>query len=173
MDPAPGEADFAAFAASSRDALLRFALALDARSLADAEDLVQAALIRVAARWHDVEVPLAYTRRAIARLAIDRARSAERRREQVGLVGLDADPLHPGSRSAAQDPAERVADSDHVWRLLGTLPARQRQALVLRYIADVSEAETARILGCPLGTVKSEVHRALRRLRAQLAGEPD
>jgi len=58
-----------------------------------------------------------------------------------------------------------------LWQALGRLPARQRAAIVLRYYLDLSEAEVARQLGVPVGTVKSLVHRGLARLRDRLGVE--
>ena len=58
-----------------------------------------------------------------------------------------------------------------MWRALQTLSPGQRAALVLRYYEDLSEAQTAEVLGCSVGTVKSQVHRALNRLRTTYEGE--
>jgi RNA polymerase sigma factor (sigma-70 family) len=58
-----------------------------------------------------------------------------------------------------------------LWAAVRRLPARQRAVLVLRYHQDLPEAEVARLLGLPLGTVKSLAHRGLARLRAEL-GSP-
>ena len=58
-----------------------------------------------------------------------------------------------------------MADRDQVLRALATLPARQRAVIVLRYLEDLSEAQTSAVLGCSAGTVKSQASRALARLR--------
>jgi RNA polymerase sigma factor (sigma-70 family) len=58
-----------------------------------------------------------------------------------------------------------------LWSAVRCLPARQRAVLVLRYHEDLPEAEVARLLGLPRGTVKSLAHRGLTRLRAEL-GSP-
>jgi RNA polymerase sigma factor (sigma-70 family) len=55
-----------------------------------------------------------------------------------------------------------------LWSAVRRLPARQRAVLVLRYHEDLPEAEVARLLGLPLGTVKSLAHRGLARLRGEL-----
>jgi RNA polymerase sigma factor (sigma-70 family) len=54
---------------------------------------------------------------------------------------------------------------------MGKLPYRQRAAIVLRFYEDLSERETARLLGCAVGTVKSLVSRALQRMREELIGD--
>jgi hypothetical protein len=58
-----------------------------------------------------------------------------------------------------------------MWRQVRTLPARQRAVLVLRYYEDLTEVETARVLGVSVGTVKSQCARALSTLRERLASE--
>jgi RNA polymerase sigma factor (sigma-70 family) len=55
-----------------------------------------------------------------------------------------------------------------LWQALRQLPSRQREAIVLRYYLDLPEAEVARLLGVPPGTVKSWTHRGLARLRDRL-----
>ena len=68
------------------------------------------------------------------------------------------------------DASQAVADADQALRLCGELPPMQRAAVVLRFYEDRSFAEIARILGCPEGTARSHVHRALQALRAKLEG---
>jgi RNA polymerase sigma factor (sigma-70 family) len=63
-----------------------------------------------------------------------------------------------------------VALRAHLWEVLGELPYRQRCALVLRFYEDLSERETARVLGCRVGTVKSLVHRGLSSMKEQIGG---
>jgi len=63
------------------------------------------------------------------------------------------------------DRTAEVADRDYLLWALAALPPRQRAVLVLRYFDDLSEAETAAMLGCSLGTVKSQAARGLARLR--------
>lgn len=147
--------DFVAYVAARRPALVRFAVALTGGS-ADAEDLVQTALAKVAVKWSSVrrrDRPDAYVRRTIVRLHINRWRR---------LLSRE----HP-----AADPVELAAPSDDadtrhvVWEALATLPPRQRAVIVLRYYEDLSEAEIADVLGCAPGTVKSQAAKALARLR--------
>ena len=74
------------------------------------------------------------------------------------------------SGPAVADHAAVVADRDYLIRALAGLPPRQRAVLVLRYFDDLSEAETAQMLGCSLGTVKSQAAQAMAKLRQ--AAEP-
>lgn len=147
--------DFGAYVAARRPALVRFAVALTGNS-ADAEDLVQSALARVAVRWSSVrrrDRPDAYVRRTIVRLHINRWRRLLSRERPA------ADPLE---RAAPPDDADT---RQVVWEALATLPPRQRAVLVLRYYEDLSEADIAKVLGCAPGTVKSQASKALARLR--------
>lgn len=150
-----GTGDFGDYVAARRPALLRFALALTGNA-ADAEDLVQTALTRTAARWQTVrrqDAPDPYVRRAMVRLHVNRWRSLLSREHP-------ADPL-PELPAAATDPDVRTV----VWAALGSLPPRQRAVVVLRYYEDLSEAQIADVLGCSRGTVKSQAAKALARLR--------
>jgi RNA polymerase sigma-70 factor, ECF subfamily len=68
------------------------------------------------------------------------------------------------------DPADASAERDRVWRLILTLPVRQRAVLVLRFYEDLTEAQAAALLGVSIGTVKSHTARALAALRQRLNG---
>lgn len=126
-----------------------------------AENCVQEALARVHHRWRSLERngnPEAYARRAV----INAALSWRRRRRVVEVPLLTAaDPPAPAEPSTRLD-AELI-------RALRTLPPRMRAVVVLRYVEDRSEAETAEALGCSIGAVKSAGHRGLARLRQHLA----
>ena len=128
-----------------------------------AEELAQEALVRTWWRWRLVrrpEDPGRYARRVLV----------NRRRSLLRRAAVEA-------RSLAQArPEELVVPTDDeramvLWQAVQTLPARQRAVLVLRFREDLTEAEVARLLGLPLGTVKSLGHRALARLRERL-GSP-
>ena len=69
------------------------------------------------------------------------------------------------------DPTEELAVHDVVWMQVCALPPRQRAALVLRYYEDLTETETAEVLGCSVGTVKSQVSDALANLRKRVGPE--
>ena len=66
-----------------------------------------------------------------------------------------------------------VESRDAIWRALEVLPYRQRAAIVLRFYEDLSEKETARVLGCRIGTVKSAVSRGLDRVRKEMTNDED
>lgn len=127
-----------------------------------AEDLAQEAFIRVMGRLPALRSENAlrpYLRRTVVNLVRARHRSALRERSRVERASrLDQPPVQL---------AEAGAESG-VWELVRALPARQRAALVLRFWLDLSEAETARLLRCRPGTVKSLVSRGLTDLRRRM-----
>ncbi|GAA0950492.1 SigE family RNA polymerase sigma factor [Virgisporangium aurantiacum] len=127
-----------------------------------AEDLVQTALARTAVHWPSVRAgdPVAYVRRVLYHEHISRWR---RRRLRETLF-----PRMPDVSQA--DPADATIDQIVVRRALARLSRRQRAVLVLRYFEDMTEAETAELLGIGVGTVKSHTRDALARLRQV---EPD
>jgi RNA polymerase sigma-70 factor (sigma-E family) len=153
---------FAEFATSRHGALFRYAYLLTGdRGLA--EDLVQEALVKTYVGWHRLRDPNnaeAYTRRAITTTAIGWWRRKSWRAERP----YDDVPDQPVS---ADDATARV----WLWRELQKLPPRQRAALVLRYYEDLTEPQTAEILGCSVGTVKSQVSDALKKLRTRLGSD--
>jgi DNA-directed RNA polymerase specialized sigma24 family protein len=114
-----------------------------------AEDLVQDAFVHVGARWSTVETPVAYLRVAVVNAVRADARRGARQR------ALPRDPLHP----------VLPLELDETWHLLERLTPRQRQALVLRFYADLPFDQIADALQCRLGTAKSLVHRGLARLK--------
>lgn len=156
---AADDADFTAFVAASSRRLLRSAYLITG-DLAEAEDLLQTALERTYRGWHRIrraDLPEAYVRRILLTAAID----AGRRRK------LRSAPLEEEQLPGRPDPAvEGVAGRAELLSCVRALPAGQRAVLVLRYFDDLTEAETARALGCSVGTVKSQHARAMARLRA-------
>ncbi|MQY13805.1 RNA polymerase sigma-E factor [Streptomyces sp. RB5] len=130
---------------------------------ADAEDLLQTALTKTYLAWDRIEDPRAldgYVRRALLN-----TRTSEWRRRRVDEYAA-GDELPEPEPEAAVDPAERQAMRDAMWRAVLRLPDRQRAMVVLRYYEDLSEVQTAEVLGVSVGTVKSAVSRALAKLRA-------
>jgi RNA polymerase sigma-70 factor (sigma-E family) len=124
----------------------------------EAEDLLQGALLRVMRRWHRVEDPVPYLRRTMVNLHVSRWRRHRARELLTSVV-----PERP-----VRDPAEQVSDQQTLMSALRALPPRTRAVIVLRYWVDLSEAETAALLGCSVGSVKSNASRGLSRLRAAL-----
>lgn len=152
------ERDFEAFVAGSGQRLLATAVLL-VGDRQQAEDLVQVTLERTARRWSRLAgAPEAYARVVLVHLVVDR-----RRLRRLREVPLDTDVV------GGRDPADRVAVRSALLTGLRQLPPRQRAVVVLRYIEDCTEAETARVLGVGVGTVKSSAHRGLERLRSELS----
>jgi RNA polymerase sigma-70 factor (sigma-E family) len=125
-----------------------------------AEDCVQEALVRVHRRWGRIDPA---GRGAYAHRAAVNAALSWRRRRRIAEVAYDAarhDVGHPHDDPVGVDPRLLAA--------LRTLAPRARAAVVLRFLEDRSEAQTAEILGCSVGTVKSLTSRGVARLREVL-----
>jgi RNA polymerase sigma-70 factor (sigma-E family) len=160
------DASFEDFVAGSSARLFTMARLLTGGNQAEAEDLLQGAFERAYRRWGRISrrsEPERYVRQILVNASVDRWRRLRRHPESPLAAG--ADPL-------TADAFATVADRDLLLRGLAALPARQRAVLVLRYFEDLSEAETAAVLGCSVGTVKSHAARGLARLRAS-AGQAD
>jgi RNA polymerase sigma-70 factor (sigma-E family) len=156
--------EFACFAAAQADALLRAAY-LMVGDRGEAEDIVQECMLRIARKWPRVRAmqhPGAYARRVMVSLVLDGSRRRLRRTLELAATGVAP---RPGGGHAATEALDARTD---LIRALGTLPARQRAVLVLRYFSDLPEAEVASVLRCSVGTVKSSASRALERLRQTL-----
>ena len=140
-----------------RDSLVRLA-ALVLGSTAVADDIVHDAFGELHRQWHTVDNPGGWLRTVVVRRCLN-----ERRRWhtlQRLLPRLSGAPTTHEVLPSEPLPSEPLADA------LATLPVRQRTAVVLRYYADLSEADTAAAMNVSIGTVKSTVHRALAQLRA-------
>ncbi|GBQ01021.1 SigE family RNA polymerase sigma factor [Streptomyces spongiicola] len=140
--------------------LLRTARSLTANP-SDAEDLLQTALAKTFLAWERIEDHRAldgYVRRALLN-----TRTSQWRKRRVDEFCCEE--LPEPAVAAPADPAERQVLHDAMWRAVTRLPDRQRAMVVLRYYEDLSEAQTAEVLGVSVGTVKSAVSRALRKLR--------
>ena len=151
--------DFRAFVQQHWAPLMRTAYLLTG-DRGYAEDLVQSALEKTHRRWSRVstmDAPVAYVRRAMVNTATSWRR--RRRVSEVPLLLTDA---------PAGDPYAPIDQRQQMLAALRTLPPRTRAVLVLRYFADLSEAETAETLGCSVGSVKSQASRGLARLRDQI-----
>jgi RNA polymerase sigma-70 factor (sigma-E family) len=125
-----------------------------------AEDLLQGALTKLATRWDKLrhENPDAYVRRILYRDAVSSWRKT--RRESLSSLALIEVPVHDRSSQTGQ----RV----DLERALSELTPKQRAVIVLRFFEDRSEIEAAEALGVTVGTVKSQTHAALARLRTLL-----
>jgi RNA polymerase sigma-70 factor (sigma-E family) len=156
----PEDEEFATFVAAASRRLLHTAY-LIVGDRDGAEDLLQAALERAYRHWKAVrrrDSPEAYVRRILVNLATDTWRSRRRLRS----VALD-DSMLPASSDT-----DLVSAREALLACIRQLPVGQRAVLVLRYLDDLTEAQTARVLGCSIGTVKSQHARAIARLRQLL-----
>ncbi len=129
-----------------------------------ADDVVQDALCKLYRSWAKVDRdgnPLAYARRTVVNAALDSGRRPWRREVPTADLPTDRVPSY-------DDPAAGHADRDEVLTALATLAPRQRACVVLRYYEDLSVEQTAQILGCSEGTVKSQAARGLDTLRTAI-----
>jgi RNA polymerase sigma-70 factor (sigma-E family) len=150
---------FAEYFAARSDAMRRTAYLL-CGDWHRAEDLVQIAFTKLYLAWSRIsrhEVLDAYLRQTLIRTFLDERRRGWWQREQTG--GTAADPSLP-----ADAPEDRLV----VLEALASVPRRQRAVLVLRYWEDLSVEETAAVLGCTAGTVKSQAAKGLHTLRGLL-----
>ena len=158
--------EFSSFVASSSAALFRTAALLAAGDVYAAQDLMQDAYSETYRRWHRIEEPraaLAYTRRILVRTASRRWKAIEAHSSR----------LAPGElREHTIGHEEAVHAQQDLLAALRQLSPRQRAVVVLRYYEDLTEGDTAAILGCSVGAVKSHASRALRALR-ELLGSDD
>lgn len=152
---------FEEWAQTRSAALARSAFLLTA-NVHDAEDLLQETLVRVSERWPRLArrgQPDAWARKTMHNVAIDRWR--RRRARPAELLG------EPGE-SAYDDPTSAATDRLVLLDALSRLTPRQRAVLSLRFYEDLTEVQSAEVLGCSVNTVKSQTRHALMRLR-QLA----
>src|ERR1700759_3802437 len=123
-----------------------------------AEDLAQTALEKTAAAWGRVRKADnvdADVRRILVNSYLSRFRS----KRVVEFLGRENPEVH------SSDSAQQIAQRDELLKALATLPKRQCAAVVLLYWEDLTETQTAAILGCSVGTVRSQAYKALRKLR--------
>lgn len=154
------EADFDEFVVARSQALLRTAYLL-VQDEGRAEDLLQASLTKAWFAWKRIDTsPEAYVRRILVTTS-----ASWWRRRWMGETPTAELPERPSVGSGLED-------GQDLWDALGRLPRRQRAVVVLRYLEDRSEAETAELLDCSVGTVKSQCSRALAKLRLDSALQP-
>ena len=153
---------FEAFVQARSDRLLRAAYLLT-RDRTLAEDLVQTALTKVWLAWSRIDDPDAYVWRTLTTTY-----TSWWRRKWHGELPTEQ---LPDSRSTPG--ADAAIGSSDLWNALGRLPRRQRAAVVLRFYLDFSEAQTADVMECSVGTVKSQTSKALAKLRIDPTIQPD
>jgi RNA polymerase sigma-70 factor, ECF subfamily len=152
--------DFEAFFERHYGATLR-AVSLAIGDSGRAEDLTQEAFARAFRRWSSVsklERPMAWVYVV--------ALNAERKRWRRDRQAREREPR----AGSVPDVAGGVLSTIVVRDALDRLPPRQRAAVVLRYLGDLTVADIANVMGCAEGTVKATLHQALRNLRVDLAG---
>lgn len=165
------DASVDAFVASAWSRLYRTAFLLTGDPH-EAEDAVQTALAVVVERWSSIrrtDDPGVYARRVLATTAFRRTR--RRRDELQHLLRLRTTERHDSPVDRTGAVTDAVVQRDALVSALQRLPARMRATVVLRFYADLGERETAEVLGCSVGTVKSQTSKGLERLRRDLDPE--
>jgi RNA polymerase sigma-70 factor (sigma-E family) len=152
------DVEFEDFVVARSPALLRTAYLLvgDAQL---AEDLLQTSLTKAWFSWKRIDGnPEPYVRRILVTTSVSWWRKRWTHERPTASI---VEPAAPRD--------EWPVRGGEVWAALGRLPRRQRAVVVLRYVEDHTEVETAHLLGCSVGTVKSQCHRALSKLRSDTA----
>lgn len=133
----------------------------------DAEDLVQTALVKSVPHWRRIEGdPEPYVRRVLVHENISRWRRRRWREHPTEVL-----PERPMGGAAAESDDGGAADRLALRAALAALAPRQRAVIVLRYYEDLTERETAVLMGVSVGTVKSQARDALVRLRGLLPAD--
>ncbi len=161
VGPGSGVAGFEDLYRRSYGGMLAVAVAT-VRDRSLAEDLVHDAYAQLWTQWASISQPMAWLRRAVVTNCLASLRT-QRRREAILR-----------RRTPTPSPADQITGPDErafLELLLTGLNERQRIAITLRYLLDLSEAEIASVLDCRPGTVKSTLHRAIQVLRARIEGE--
>ena len=151
---------FPDFVTREQQSLLRLAFLL-AGDRGHAEELVQTALMKTYRHWDRITErgePSAYVRRALVTTHTSWRRRASHREQLTGRL----------PDIATAEPADRIDASEQLRRALSALPPRMRATVVLRYYEDLSELQTAQLMGCSESTVNTQAARGLARLRNAL-----
>lgn len=157
------DAAFERFVAEAAPMLLRSAYVLTGDH-ADADDLLQTALLRTLRHWSSIgSSPVGYAFRVMVKLSHDRRRAQQRRPSRA--------PVHDALAVPAVDELELVVERDAIVAAVSRLSRGQREVLACRFVLDLDVAQTARTLGLADGTVKSHTARALARMRELLDGD--
>ena len=164
-EPADAGTAFGDLYRGARPRLIRLAwLLVGTRGVA--EEVVQDAFVAMHGRWsrlRDPDKAVAYLRQSV----LNRSRSALRHR----AVRDRHQPAPPSYVPSAEHHALLGEEQETIVAALRTLPQRQREAIVLRYYADLSEADTALAMGVSRGAVKSHTSRGMAALRKSLEGQ--
>ncbi|RIV38633.1 SigE family RNA polymerase sigma factor [Micromonospora radicis] len=129
-----------------------------------AEDAVANTLVKLYPRWRKLDRPDLYAKTMVYRAAVDETRKPWRRgRERPAGDALPDVEVH--------DPNGATDERLRIKAALAAVPARQRAAVVLRHYLGLSLEDTAQVLGCHVGTAKSQTSRGLAKLRELLATE--
>ncbi|MEV7080906.1 SigE family RNA polymerase sigma factor [Streptomyces sp. NPDC093516] len=160
------DAHFEAFVAARGPRLLRVAWLLTGDAHL-AEDLLQTVLAKLWSKWRRIgdENPEAYARKALVNTHL-----SWWQRRWRGEIPHEHGRMP--ERSGAEDPFAAVDLEQALSLVVRRLPARQRAVVVLRYFEELSVQETAQLLGCQPGTVKSQAAKALETLRRELQTVP-
>jgi len=153
---APAARTFDEVYRSQRLEVIRLAFLL-VRSHATAEELAHDAFLRLHAHFDEVENPGGFLHTAVVRLCLTWLSRESKQRELLTRVDV----------VSSFEPTA----IDEMWAALGLLPIERRTVLVLRYYADMSHADIAALVGCPVGTVRTRLHRGLADLRRALPAE--
>jgi RNA polymerase sigma-70 factor (sigma-E family) len=159
------DAEFSAYMTARQPSLLRTAYLLTG-DRATAEDLVQTALAKLYLSWdrvHRREMVDGYVRRIL----VNEHNSLWRRPFKKREVSTEVLPEPETVQDRLYDGRDRA-----LWEFVQTLPRKQRAVVVLRYYEDLSEAETADVLGISVGTVKSQASRAIASMRSRIQENP-
>jgi RNA polymerase sigma-70 factor (sigma-E family) len=159
--------DFEQFMAARWQPLVRAAYVLTGNQQ-DAEDIVQTALTNAYSVWPRIRSADDVTV-YVHRILINVYRSTRRRRRVLEVLTSAVPERRSTAASAASD---SIHTRDEVVQVLILLTSRQRAVIVLRYLEDLTEAQTAAALGCSIGTVKSQTSKALAKLRANHVAAP-
>jgi RNA polymerase sigma-70 factor, ECF subfamily len=155
--------DFEAFYAANYGRVTALVAAL-VGNRSEADDIAQEAFTRALARWPRLagyELPEAWVRQVAIRLAIDSGRRLRRALRTMPLLRAAARPAEPEPGDALPFTA--------LGRALSRVPLREREVLVLYYVADMTVQQIAHARGIPSGTVKARLAAGRRRLEAGLA----
>jgi RNA polymerase sigma-70 factor (sigma-E family) len=160
-------AEFAEFFETQRRAATRLAYVMLGPG-GDADDVVAEAFAKMYPAWANgrVDNPVAYLRRTIVNLVRGGWRRNDVRHKYDAALRAESTTVAPAADTA-------VAEREAVRVAIASLPPRQRAVVVLRYLEDLSEAETAAALDLSVGTVKAHASRGLERLREVLAAQDE